>query len=278
MNLKILIDDSVGLPNCMAEHGFSCFIEDDEAKVLFDLGYSGLFIKNANLMKIDVRFVTHVCFSHGHDDHTHGLLKWIHEFGYDLLKFKPKMLAHRNAFIQKKAENEESGIGLDLDFIKTYFEVELANNPVLITNSLIFLGQIERTNNFENKIPVGKTYDDSRNLVDDYCLDDSALIYKSSDGIVLITGCSHSGICNIIQYAIKIAKQYWNETRIFSVLGGLHLLNPKRDLLEKTVNFLKSKDINTFYLGHCTDFESKAFMLNSGLNVKEIKVGCVFSF
>ncbi len=282
MELKVLIDNKVGFGKYyLAEAGLSYCIEDRDAKILFDLGYSGLFIKNANLMNVDLNEITHVCFSHGHNDHTGGLYSWIREFEINLSQNRPQIIAHEGVFKRKIIQypNEiESGIALDLDFIRTFFDIKLVKDPVFVTENLVFLGQIERTNDFENKNPIGKTYDTSGNFINDYCLDDSALIYNSTEGIVVITGCSHSGICNIVQYALKIAKDYWNQTHISAIIGGIHLLNPRKDLLEKTIDFLKKQNIDSFYLGHCIDFESKAVMLNSGLNIKEIEVGKSFKW
>lgn len=282
MKLKVLIDNKVGFGKYYsAEAGLSYYIEDKSQKILFDVGYSGLFIKNAYLMGINLKEVTHVCFSHAHNDHTGGLLSWIHQFENELLLNKPQIICHENVFKRKIIINQykiETGIGVNLNFIKTYFDVRLTRDPIFINDNLIFLGQIERTNDFENKTPIGKTYDSAENLVEDYCLDDSALIFNSNNGIVIITGCSHSGICNIVNYALKISQNYWKQKHISTIIGGIHLLNPEKYFLEKTICFLKEHDIDDFYLGHCTDFKSKVAMLNSGLNINEIEIGNSFEW
>jgi 7,8-dihydropterin-6-yl-methyl-4-(beta-D-ribofuranosyl)aminobenzene 5'-phosphate synthase len=81
---------------------------------------------------------------------------------------------------------------------------------------------------------LGKTVI-SGDLTDDCTWDDSALAYKFPEGLVIITGCSHSGICNIVRQAQIIC----NEERIIDIVGGFHLLNPAPELLNKTVTFFK---------------------------------------
>ncbi|MCP6429124.1 MBL fold metallo-hydrolase, partial [Klebsiella pneumoniae] len=76
---------------------------------------------------------------------------------------------------------------------------------------------------------------------EDFVLDDSALVYMSERGLVIITGCSHSGICNIIEYAKKVC----NEDRICDIIGGFHLLNPNHHQLINTVEYLKRQEIGT---------------------------------
>ena len=120
------------------------------------------------------------------------------------------------------------------------FNVKLSENPVWISEKLCFLGQIERTNDFENKKPLGTTIINGLEQ-DDYLLDDSALVYKTEKGLVIITGCSHSGICNIIEYAKKVCR----ENRVLDVIGGFHLLKPSAEQLEYTLDYMK--EIKTTY-------------------------------
>lgn len=83
--------------------------------------------------------------------------------------------------------------------------------------------------------PVGQTVDDKSEITDDYVMDDSALAIKTEDGLVVVTGCSHAGIANIIEYA----KQVTGEKHIVSVIGGFHLQNADEDRLMQTGITLK---------------------------------------
>ena len=119
---------------------------------------------------------------------------------------KPTLLAHPEAFDQKHYGDEMIGSFIRKDMLKNYFEMKLNDKPVWITEKLVFLGEIERVNSFENKEPIGKCKVHG-NEKDDFLMDDTAFAYKGKDGLVIITGCSHSGICNIVEYAKKVCKE-----------------------------------------------------------------------
>ena len=106
MRLKVLIDDTANrkYPAIRPEHGVCYHIDLCEKKVLFDLGYSGLFINNAPLMGIDLREITHVCFSHAHSDHTGGLFPWLRTYEEDLCLRKPMLVAHSMIFERKSKQ------------------------------------------------------------------------------------------------------------------------------------------------------------------------------
>ena len=109
----------------------------------------------------------------------------------------------------------------------------LSKEPINISQNIVFLGEIPQLVDFEKRNYIGKCKKDNI-LVDDTVLDDSAIVYKSPKGLFIITGCSHSGICNIIEYAKKVC----NDNRIYGVLGGFHLFDVD-ERLEKTINHFK---------------------------------------
>ena len=99
------------------------------------------------------------------------------------------------------------------------------------------------------------------------------MVYKSSQGLVIITGCSHSGICNIIEYARKICK----ESRVSDIIGGFHFLKPKKMLLRKTLDYMKQLKPGAVHACHCTDLKSK-IALAEVVNLEEVGVGLKSSF
>ena len=78
-------------------------------------------------------------------------------------------------------------------------------------------------------------------------MDDSALAIKTAKGLVIVTGCSHAGICNIVEYAKKIC----HESRVHVVLGGFHLLDSSEQL-EKTIAHFREQRVEQLYPMHCT--------------------------
>ncbi len=150
--------------------------------------------------------------------------------------------------------------------------MNLTKKPYWLTDNIVFLGEIERKNDFEGKVAIG-TYEENGVKKSDYVFDDSALVYKSSEGLVIITGCSHAGICNIVDYAKKICE----EERIVDIIGGFHLLNPEHDILEKTVEYFRCLDIKKVHACHCTDLKSK-IELSRAVDIQEVGVGMTLEY
>lgn len=195
MKLTILVDNYVpNVADLLGEPSFSCFIEDEEKKILFDTGFGAVPFRNARDLGIDLASVDCIVLSHGHLDHTRGLNLFAEKFAAHT---KPKLICHPLALKPKRSGRENIGIkGTEKDLGEKY-DIVRSREPVWITDRVVFLGEIERATAFENKKPLGKTKLDGA-YVDDYLLDDSALAIDTDSGIVVVTGCSHSGICNII--------------------------------------------------------------------------------
>ena len=272
MKLTVLIDNNTLIDRYfLGEPGVSYLIQDSNIQVLFDVGYSDAFIQNANKMNIKLLNTDFVVLSHGHIDHTWGLvplIKLYTEAHIEKLKCRdPVLVAHPLVFNTKSmADINEIGSIISKEKLSKHFSLKLSKNPFWLTKKLVFLGEIERSNDFENKEPLGKVHNDK--IEDDYLLDDSALAYKSSSGLVIITGCSHSGICNIIEYAKKVCK----EDKVIDVIGGFHLLKPSDKQLNGTLAYfqkLKSKELHAC---HCVDLNSKIALSKVG-NLKEVGVG-----
>ena len=128
------------------------------------------------------------------------------------------------------------------------------------------MGEIPSVNNFEKREKIGYC---ERNGIRaaDYVLDDSALVYQSDIGLFIITGCSHSGVCNILDYAKKICK----DNRVIGVIGGFHLFEVNHKLHE-TIDFFKKNNIDEIYPCHCISLKAKIEM-GKNLNINEVGVG-----
>lgn len=277
MKITVLVDNNTIIDRYfLGEPGVSFLIEEEGRKILFDTGYSDIFISNAQKLGIDIYDVDCIAISHGHNDHTWGLMPLIRiytEARFEGRKAdRPLLLAHEQAFEGKYYGNEIIGSMLDTKALEGHFEMRLAREPFWITDKLVFLGEIERTNSFENQKPVGKRMNNGIKE-DDYLLDDTALAYKSAEGLIIITGCSHSGICNIIEYARKIT----GENRIADIIGGFHLLEPDMAQLENTVDYIRQTGVRTIHPCHCTDFKSR-LALTEAVQVEEVGVGMVLEY
>lgn len=268
MKLTVLLDNNTLIDKYfLGEPGLSIFIEDNGKKILFDTGYSDALIKNALKMNIDLKNIDFIVLSHGHNDHSWGLEPLIEFNSNTAQKIKTNLIAHPLSFNRKLFGDEDIGSKLTPEQLSKHFKLNLTKDPLWLSEKLVFLGEIPRTNNYEGKSPIGRVTIDDK-MQDDYVFDDTALVYKSNEGLVIITGCSHSGICNIIEYAKKVC----GEEKIIDIIGGFHLLNPPDNLMKNTMNYLKSQNIKRLHPCHCTDLNSKIAM-SKILDLKDIGVG-----
>lgn len=276
MDLKVLVDNNTLIDRYfVAEPGLSYYINDDGHEILFDLGYSDIFFQNAEKMGLDLLQIQDVVISHGHLDHTWGLEPYarrLNEARFEKRKCnRPHLIAHPLAFTSINGEEtNEFGSLMSVDKLSKHFEITLSRTPVEITSRLTWLGEIPRKLDFENLQSFGRK--DGETAVD-MVPDDSALVYRSDDGLVVITGCSHSGICNIVEHAKKICC----EEKIVDIIGGFHLMNPAPIQMKGTLEYLGGQGVNNVYACHCTDLQSK-ISLASVVNIQEVGVGLELSW
>lgn len=277
MEITVLVDNNTIIDRYfLGEPGVSFYIRDGGKKILFDAGYSDAFIRNAQKLNISLYDVDYIAISHGHIDHTWGFMPLIRLYTEALIEgvgFKrAKLLIHPQAFAPKYHGREVIGSIIKEDVLRDYFELNPTKEPFWITDRLVFLGEIERVNDFENKKPVGK-YMNQGILEDDFLIDDTALAYKSKEGLIIITGCSHSGICNIVEYTKKVC----NDDRVSDIIGGLHLLDPDKEQLENTKAYIKHIGVKQLHACHCTDLQSK-LELSEAAEIKEVGAGLVLEY
>lgn len=273
MKLTVLIDNNTLIDRYfLGEPGVSYLIQDDSKQVLFDVGYSDAFIINAQKMNLNLLNSDFIVLSHGHFDHTWGLdllLKLFTEAKIESIPCKsPALIAHPDVFHTKSIDGlNEIGCTISESKLKKHFDVKLTKDPFWFTDKLVFLGEIERTNDFENKEPVGEVHSKEGSKAD-FLFDDTALAYKSEHGLIIITGCSHSGICNIIEYAKKVCGQ----DKVIDVIGGFHLMQPSQMQLDNTLEYFKNLGPDKLHACHCVDLDSK-IALSRAANLKEVGVG-----
>lgn len=259
MKLTVLMDNNTYIDQYyLGEPAVSYYIEEGDVRLLFDAGYSDAFLRNAQAMGIDLSALTHIVLSHGHDDHTRGL-----QF---LPPSQATLIAHPDCFLPKQFDGLPIGAPFGAAEAAKRWNYNPCKGIYPITENLLFLGQIPRITDFENQAPIGSFLRDGC-WQPDFLEDDTALVYRTDDGIFIITGCSHSGICNIIEYA----KHICGDNRIAGVLGGFHLLEDNAQL-QKTVDYLKNNNPATLYPCHCVSLTGKAKML-ACLPAQEVGVG-----
>jgi len=260
MKLTVLVDNNTLTDHYLTgEPGLSFLIETGGRKILFDTGYSDAFIRNAQQMGTRLLDLDYVVVSHGHLDHTGGLVHLVKHFTDAVIEKRqlknPELVAHPWCFYPKqKPPLGNSGSLLTEAEAGLRFSLRLSRSPLWLTNDLVFLGEIERTFDFERTDPGNRkiVMPDGR-IERDQIRDDSALACRTPDGLVIVTGCSHAGICNIVEYARKVC----DDNRVCDIIGGLHLLDPGAERLEKTCRYLGSLELSALHACHCTSLSAK---------------------
>ncbi|MCF8001648.1 MAG: MBL fold metallo-hydrolase [Halanaerobiales bacterium] len=277
MELTVLVDNNTIIDKyLLGEAGLSYYIKENDKTILFDLGYSDILIQNANRLNLDLNEVDNIVLSHGHLDHTGGLeplIKYYYETKENGTEDYPEIIAHPDCFKEKFYKDSTSiGINLSKKLLNKLFVINEYDKPYWITDKLLYLGQIERNNEFEAQKPLGYQKD-IKEENRDYILDDTALAYISKNGLVIITGCSHSGICNIVEQAKRVT----GVDNVVDIIGGLHLMEPAAVKLGKTKQYIKELNLEKLHACHCTDLKSK-IELSKIANLKEVGVGMKFKY
>ena len=234
MKITILVENSTSRTHhklCASEWGFSAFIQTKSANILFDTGHSDIYWRNAQNLDLDLNTTHFVTLSHRHWDHVEGLL--CHDFND-----KKKIVMHPE--VLNKAPNNV------IDVVKKDFEIVTSSKPLEFCPDCYFLGEIPRKVGYEKGEYKG-----------DKMLDDTALAIKTKDGVVVITGCSHSGISNICEYAKEITNQ-----KLFAVMGGFHLFEDDPEAVDGSINYFKAENPRYLYPMHCVDLPTMAKFYN----------------
>ncbi|HJJ79761.1 MAG TPA: MBL fold metallo-hydrolase [Methanocorpusculum sp.] len=172
MRLTVLADNNTYIDKYyLGEPALSYFIEDGDETILFDCGYSDVFLRNAERIGLDISKVNTVVLSHGHDDHTGGLPHLIRALPHARLVSHPGTLA-------EKQYNDGRNAGSILRETDIPYEMSLSKEPQKISEHITFLGEIPQTNDFEERVLFG-VRDTGGQFEPDYVMEDSALVYET---------------------------------------------------------------------------------------------------
>lgn len=252
LTLSVLMENSAA-DGFMCEHGLSFLLEWDDTVLLLDTGATSAFLDNAARMGCNLGTVTHIALSHGHSDHTGGLgaaLRHIRrkKGGKNLppLVAHPGMLAYRRRPLDHPSGLKDIGMPEDGRKALANLPVIFSEKPVRIREGVVFLGKIPHTR--PDLCALAGEAETDGVFVQDMIPDDSAIVYITDDGLVIVAGCSHAGIANIMEHA----KTVTGIQKIRSVYGGLHCKDMTPECLEKTRAALEAENLEELYACHCT--------------------------
>lgn len=272
--ITILAENTTPVPSLTGEYGFSALVEVDNYKILFDTGSATALFKNAQQMGINLADIDALVISHGHFDHTGGLLKYLEHFG------SRPVYAHSGIFVPRPlpigGDNyRDIGCGFCQDeLVAAGAILHLQDDFGPIAPGIYLSGAIPRVNDFEDTGGKFKMRINGE-LQDDPLIDDSALIIDHPDGLIIISGCAHAGIVNIIEHACNKT----NKNHILAFIGGTHLITASQERIKRTVTALESFSVNRIVVSHCTGFYAASQLLQAlGERVSKGETGMRFEF
>lgn len=259
IKIYVLNDNNCYDEKFECEHGLSFYVETKDSKFLFDSGETSVFLNNAEKMNIDLNEIDFIAISHGDYDHANGL-KYLNVDKKDLYM-------HPDCFLYRKSKRtlKFDGLNQTKEELQEKFNLKECKMATKIKDKIYFLGQIER----QEKFFIGGLPMTNEQGEDYLHYDDSGVAIDTEKGLVVITGCSHSGLCNIVETAKKVT----GKSEVYAVVGGFHL----KEIDEKTnevINYLKENSVQKILIAHCVstvvcerffeEFKDKATRVETG--------------
>jgi 7,8-dihydropterin-6-yl-methyl-4-(beta-D-ribofuranosyl)aminobenzene 5'-phosphate synthase len=239
--LSTMVADTLG----KGEWGFSALVEADGRKILFDTGTdSTLAISNAKLFGIDLSDVKVLVLSHCHADHTGGWPVLKNHFpGFDTT------YTGEGFFLARYHKNNSFWYSRSNDSARYVTEgghVKVLSTFTQIYPGIYLTGPVPRKFDEKNYL-IGPQIMSGGNLIQDDVPEDMSMIFSTSKGLVILSGCSHSGIINTLDYTQKNLAG-----NLYAAIGGFHLYAATDDRIKWTAGKLKQAGIVNFIGAHCT--------------------------
>lgn len=247
MLIKTLVEDTTLSGEVSSEHGLSLYVESNGRKLLFDMGKTDLFLRNAKALGVDISDVEFAVVSHGHHDHGGGLRAFLQE-NHKAMVYVRKQAFEKHLALRENGRKDD--IGLDLTFLQSGRLVWTGEYERIASGMELFSNVTERKLYSESN-RVLLTERNGRTFEDDFVHEQSMILTENGKH-VLLAGCAHCGIVNIIHRALELTGKPMD-----FVIGGFHLHNPTSRKSESTEHVIEvgetlKKTGAQFYTGHCT--------------------------
>lgn len=260
LKITFLMDDYAGYNSeYLASHGISLLMDiaagEVRRRVLLDVGPNPIpLLFNMKKAGIDPSTIDMIYLSHCHYDHTFALADILKEMKKNVMIIGHPDIFRKNFSLKPCLEEIGTSDRNSLDNLASLGGQFIpVRHPFPLMKGVISSGEVARVNSFEGK-GIG-TY----NLVDgelrpDELLDDLSLIINLRDkGLLIVTGCSHSGIINIVEHAVKIT----GIEKVHGIIGGLHLVSADDRVIDTTIDHLEKFNPRLLAPGHCTGMKAQ---------------------
>ena len=243
MKIVTLVENTCGAENCIAEHGLSLYIETEKHKLLLDTGQTDAIVKNAEVLSIDLSAVDTVILSHGHYDHSGGILPF-------------SQINHTAQIIMQKSAaephfNGDRYIGID-KAIPDLPNVRLIEGDVQLDDELFLFSGIAGRRCYPQGNRKLSRMENGVQVPDDF-IHEQCLVIKQNGKRWLLSGCAHNGILNILDRYKELFDSHPDY-----VITGFHMMKRegKHTEEEKAVIIQTAQELSqldtVFYSGHCT--------------------------
>jgi 7,8-dihydropterin-6-yl-methyl-4-(beta-D-ribofuranosyl)aminobenzene 5'-phosphate synthase len=252
VKITVLMENTAGGRGTRSEHGLAYWIEHDGRHLLFDTGQSDLLLHNAARFQLDLQQLDAVVLSHGHYDHTGGLMHVLERAQ------KPDLYVHPSAF-GRKYSRHDNGTLVDVGMPQREIQpiTDRVENlvwtcqPTHVHNALHVTGFVPRRHDDEDV--GGRFFTDAQGEEPDPLWDDQAIYFDTEAGVVVVLGCAHAGVVNTMDYVAQLTGR-----PIFAVIGGMHLLAASETRLDATVDAMRRHDVQRLAPAHCTGIRATA--------------------
>ncbi|MDD4713347.1 MAG: MBL fold metallo-hydrolase [Bacteroidales bacterium] len=248
-NIVVLSDNRSVDESLESEHGLCVLLKTGKHRILLDTGASGLFIRNAQRLGIDIKEIDYVFISHGHNDHIGGLVPFLE------INTKAKILLSKKTLNQHFFSNRNGmkDIGIDFDHEKYKERCLFVEGETHLEDGICIFSC--STPSFLRPKANHTLFKDSGNGLEPDDFDHELVFCYGVEDLFVYTGCAHRGVLNILDSVRQVAGKAPEV-----VFGGFHLLDDRAEQVFETESeilrigeCLKDGYPKTLFLtGHCT--------------------------